>query len=247
MGNCDYWQGGPLLSKREIMTGVEAEEAKNKNLYSNAGLTRELFLLAIEEKIEKEKQPFILAVYQTLNIFVGKEREITGVALACKKGCAVCCSSTFLTCTEMEMDVVIRFIDGLPRQNRIPMLRKIKGSMREWRDYYTKNELALKINPFQVYNDWRKPCCFLNTEGGYCEIYDVRPIDCRTYASLTPCHPKMETHIPSTLYWQGVGRLRFQAERWANNLILDEQKRKIGHMNVVPILHWFLLKGKELF
>lgn len=247
MSDCDYWRERPLLGTRERLAEIESEEAKNKDLYSEAGLTRELFLQAIKEKVEKEKQTFILSVYQVFDKFVEKEKEITGVVLACKKGCAVCCSSTFLTCTEMEIDAIIRFIDGLPRQSRIPMLRKIQGFLREWRDYYAKNELLLKIDPFKVYNDWCKPCCFLNVEEGCCEIYLVRAIDCRTYTSLIPCHPKMETHIPSTLYWKGVGRLRFQSERWANNLILDEQKRKIGHTDVVPILHWLLLKKKELF
>lgn len=247
MSNGDYWQEGPLLSQRDLIAEVKAEEDKNKDLYNKAGLTRDSFIQMVKEKIENEKQPFIIAVYQTLNSFVEKEKEITGVVLACKKGCAICCSSTFLTCTEMEIDMIIDFINGLPRESRIPLLRKIKSSIRKWQDYYTKNEFLLSINPFQVYQDWQKPCCFLNVEGGYCEIYEVRPIDCRTYTSLTPCYPKMETHAPSTLYWQGVGRFRFQSERWANNLILEEQKMKVGYVAITPILHWLLVKKKELF
>lgn len=247
------WQDKLPPIAKEKLAKIEEMLVKERVLYFQAGITQEAFLRAVKEKTEKEKQPFLLAVYQTFDCFLEKEKEITGVTLACKKGCSLCCNN-LLCCLEIEINEIIKFIDGLPRPARISLLRRIRNYLGEWRNYVRKNALDLEINPFKSVTDWaRKPCVFLNEEGGHCEIYPVRLIDCRTTTSLIPCTLDMKIHIPCDLHYQGPGRFRFRSESWANNMILEEEGKRLGLTvpqqlpPVSPILHWLFIKKKELY
>jgi Fe-S-cluster containining protein len=155
-------------------------------------------------------------------------------------------------CTEEEINEVIRFLNSLSRATRIPLIKRIMGYVREWRDYYRNNEFSIRLKPFKPLEDWAgKPCCFLNEESGGCDIYPVRIMDCRTLTNLTPCESgKMQTLIPCELHSPGPGRFRFQCERWANNLILEEQQQRLGLSSpqlssVTPVYHWLWMKRKE--
>ncbi len=68
-------------------------------------------------------------------------------------------------------------------------------------------------------------------------------MDCRTATSLTSCADGTEKPlVPCPVDYEGPGRFRFQSEKWANNMILDEQQRKSRTMNVTPIHHWLCIK-----
>ncbi len=244
------WREKLPFRAKEKLARVEEETNKEQKLYSQAGLTQEAFIRAVRETAKEEKRSFLPAVYQTFDRFLARELEITRIALACKKGCSVCCSKTLLACTEPEIDAIIRFLNGLPRLSQIPLLRRVRRYVGEWKDYYQQNQFSLETNPWQAFKDWQKPCVFLNEEGGYCDIYPVRIMDCRNYSSLTLCTSEMATLIPCELHHPGPGRFRFQAEQWANNLILEEEAKRLGlagpqQVQVVIIYHWLLLKKKE--
>jgi len=173
-------------------------------------LTQETFQNAIQKKQKEKGLSFVLALYQVLDEFGEQEIKNSGIVLACKKGCSHCCHQ-MITCTEIEIEEIVRFINGLPRPTRIPLLRKIRDAIREWRDYFEQNEFQLKINPLKVYQDWQgKSCPFLNEEEA-CDIYLVRIIDCRTASSRIPCQGsgKVAITIPTPLYEEGPGRCRF--------------------------------------
>jgi Fe-S-cluster containining protein len=79
---------------------------------------------------------------------------------------------------------------------------------------------------------WGKPCVFLGN-GGQCRIYEVRPIDCRTYVSPVRCTLQNN---------RGVLRQRYRWERWANTMILEEEARQRGipleRVGITPMLAW---------
>lgn len=231
----------------EILAKVRQQEA----ILAEQGIAEKSFQQAVKQKIAEKGISFILAVYQTFDEFFEREMEISGVTLACKKGCAQCCN-VLIFCTEEEINEVLRFIRSLPRATRIPLIKRVMAYAREWRDYYRNNEFNLRLKPFKSLGDWAgKPCCFLNEESRACEIYPVRITDCRTLTSLTPCvSGNMQTILPCELRTPGPGRYRFRCESWASNFIMEEQQRKLGLPSpqlspVTPVYHWLWMKRKE--
>lgn len=236
--------------REEISIKVEEKLCKKKReeekLLCQKGITQEGFRVAVEEKMARGKVSFILAVYQTFDEFLKKEIEKTGIVLACEKGCSTCCYQ-MVTCTETEINEVIKLIKGIEREARRKLIWQVEKGIKKWKKYFGRNATILERNPFQVLVDWQgKPCVFLDERDGTCNIYPVRIMDCRTSTSLTPCGSGVKCHIPCELDWSGPGRLRFQCENWANNMIVEEQKKKFGYMAVSPILHWLTIKEREL-
>lgn len=221
----------------EILTKVRQQKA----ILTEKGITQELFREAVRKRTREGNTSFVLAVYQTFDEFFEREVSIFGAALSCKKGCSRCCY-TLITSTEMEIDEVIHFINNLSRPVRMSLVRRIRVSAREWRDYYTDNQLAIRMNPAKLFIDWQdRPCPFLDEDDSSCSIYPVRIVDCRTLSSLIPCvFPGMNTLIPCEVHTEGPGRYRFRCEAWASNLIMEEQ-----FSSVTPVHHWLWLKRKE--
>lgn len=229
----------------------KTEESVFKEEYLRAGITLEAFMKAVGEKTSREERNFIPAVYKVLASFVEKEKEITGVKLACKKGCSHCCEKVLLACTELEIEAVISFINGLPQSVRFPLLKKIRQYMRDWKEYYLKNKIIFRTNPLRVRQDWQESCVFLGDDGS-CVIYPVRIIDCQTHTSLAVCSPEMEYRLPCPINYLGPGVFRFESELWANNLILGQQGEIMGisdprFVPITVIYDWFLVKKRELF
>lgn len=196
-------------------------------------MTEQAFQEAVWQKVESENLSFILAVYQTLDEFLEQEIKNSEIVLVCKKGCSSCCYQ-LITCTEMEIDEIVRFIEKIPRPTRRPLKRRLEKFARKWQSYYQRNKPILKRNSFQAHKDWGgQPCPFLNKNKGFCEIYPARIIDCRTLTSLTNCSTDLS----------GAKRFRFKFEIWDNNMILNEQKKRMGIVTVTPIHHWLLVKN----
>jgi len=241
------WERKPpfIPIPKEILAKFEEQTA----ILSQQGITREAFQEAARKKIAEKGISFVLAVYQAFDEFLEQEIKISGVTLACKKGCSQCCD-TLIISTEMEIDEVIRFVNNIPRAVRIPLIRRALSFAREWRDY-TKNQFVPEIDPFKSFKDWKgRPCPFLNEDDGSCSIYPVRIMDCRRLTSLTPCTADMKTLIPCDLHHQGPGHYRFQCEIWATNMILEEQGGKFRLPDprlspVTPVHHWLWIKERE--
>jgi len=202
----------------------------DKNIVSQGDITKEAFQEAVNQK-RRNGLSFILAVYRTLDEFIEKEKEGSGKVLACEKGCSLCCYQ-LVTCTEMEIDEIAKFIKAMHKLRRRPLERRLKKFAAKWRKYYQRNESVPSKDPLKLHQDWRGEACpFLNEGGRFCDVYSVRIIDCRTTSSLISCSEGGE----------GT-RFLFQSETWANNLIMDEQKKRVGRMHVTPIHSWLLAK-----
>lgn len=197
-------------------------------------MNEEDFRAEVNNKV-KQGLSFVLAVYKTLDEFVAQEIKVTGLVLACKKGCSFCCNQ-LITCTEIEMNEIVQFLKKLPRKVQREIVTKAQRKAAQWRQYFDQKKPTVDISFSEIshrHQDWRnRPCPFLNTSRGLCYIYPVRTMDCRTLSSTTPCtswrHPDAK-------------RFRFQCETWANNMIMDKQA-EFGPMTVTPLLHWLLLK-----
>lgn len=235
-------QGPSIKVSEELQKKKQVEEEK----LVKQGVTKEKFQAAVKKRISKENLTFVSAVYKTFDEFLEREIEKTSITLACKKGCPGCCYQ-MVTCTEWEIAEVIEFLKASERRVRQKLLWEVRKGIKKWKKYFKRRAGVLEKRPFQVLVDWLDvPCVFLNRTKGVCNIYPVRIIDCRTSTSLTPCGSGVEAHIPCELDWPGPGRMRFQCEIWANNMILDEEKKKSGHLAVSPILHWLFVKERAL-
>jgi len=206
-------------------------------------ITLEDFRKAVLVKKEAEGLSFVLAIYRVLDEFVAEEIRASGIVLVCKSGCSTCCNQ-LIVCTQIEMDEIIRFVDCLPRESRIPLLRRMRDAATQWRDYFEKEGYKLKFEHFKYYLDWiDKPCPFLNPNNGACDIYPVRIIDCRTLTSTISCNLLTE-------YSEKPKRFRFQVEVFANNMVADEQLRISNlskePMGVTPLRHLLWTRRREL-
>lgn len=234
---------GPSI---KVSEELQKKKQKEKEKLTKQGITKQKFRAAVARKMSKKNSTFVLAVYKTFDEFLDREIEKTGVTLACGKGCSGCCYQ-MVTCTEWEIAEVLKFLKTCEKRVRQKLLWEIRKGIKKWKKYFKRRVDFLERRPFQVFVDWNnKPCVFLNTIEGVCNIYPVRIMDCRTSSSLTPCGSGVKAHIPCELDWPGPGRMRFQCEIWANNMILDEEKKESGRITVSPILHWLSIKERSL-
>jgi len=171
-----------------------------------------------------------MAVYKTLDIEVAAKLQESGVVLACKKGCSFCCNQ-MITCTKMEMDAIIEFVNNLRADFQHRLKRRLARFAREWKEYYQETGQSKK-DAMLILKDWEgKSCPFLNREGS-CDIYPVRTIDCRTATSTVRCQ---------SLEQPEGKRFRFGVELLANNIIIDWQEVLSNFMGTTAIHNWIAL------
>lgn len=234
----------------QIPKAILIKLKQQEETIAREGITETAFQRAVISMM-KGGTSFILAVYQVFEEFFEQEKNLFKVSLACRKGCSQCCH-TLITCTEWEIDEIRRFVSSLPRETRLPLVRRIQQSARDWRDYYTRNEATIKYTPMQIFKDWQeKPCPFLDESDGSCSIYPVRIMDCRTLTSLVSC-----SLIPINPVFlggpnsRGPTRYRFRCETWATNLIQEKQQKAFGLSTAVlspvtPVPHWLFFKRRD--
>ncbi len=192
-------------------------------------ISKETFEEKVRQKIKEKNISYILAVYQTYEEFYEKESEEIKVKFVCKKGCCNCCYQ-LIACTEMEIDEIKKYVDKLPKKIRRPIIVRLKKSAKKWLKYYEENKNLIEKNPLKQYENWEgKPCPFLDVINGFCSIYPVRSIDCRTLRSDTICKSKKSPG-------ERVKRFCYKSDIIANNLILEKQ------FAVTPIYHWLPIK-----
>ena len=131
----------------------------------------------------KIKKQALAAVYNVYSEWVD------GLPLACRKGCAACCTRS-VTMTSLEGELVLDFVERAGRGKRLREML-IKAGQGQSKAAITTNQYAAAcLNQREVDCDipgsWdMRPCVFLaeNT----CSIYAVRPFGCRSFGSLVQC------------------------------------------------------------
>lgn len=182
----------------------------------------------------KNGMSFVLAVYEAM-----EEARVLEESLhfACHKGCGLCCNQ-LIVATNIEIAEIASYFQTMPSSQRTRVLyvaNKRADDFKRWMKKFNPRDPRLS-NQLWMAQQWLgNPCPFLGHDRA-CAIYPVRPIDCRTYHSVSICTNLDQSHIE---------HMPFDCELWANNMILEEQKRCYGHMGVIVLLWWLLEYGRS--
>ena len=161
------------------------------------------------------KEKVLLGIYEEFEKWIDED-------LACKKGCAACCTQNVLI-TAVEGDHIHRFIREQGKMEWLAARLQEKAATKK--PAMTTNAFAAScfkgedVEP-ESYGS-SEPCPFL--EDNCCSIYEVRPFSCRCFASTETCSPNVPAVIndsylsASTAVMQIIEHLG-QGEYWGNML-----------------------------
>lgn len=127
------------------------------------------------------KEQVLLGIYEEFSSWIVED-------LACKKGCATCCTQNVLI-TAVEGETIHRFIRD--QGKREWFASKLQKKATTQRPKITTNGFAAScfkgedVEPDSYGNS--APCPLL--ENNCCTIYEVRPFSCRCFASTAVCSP----------------------------------------------------------
>ena len=191
------------------------------NITSRVGFNAEVRRLVVSCGL-----PVIESIYRVLE--ESDEVEAGRHVYACEKGCARCCYQ-MVTATALEFEAVKRFYNSLSPGSQATVRRAASAPSRDWMRYFTTYRTQIETaNPMEIHRNWRgHRCPFLAEAEGECLIHQARPIDCRTFHSRKKCDRRGLL----------AERLTGPCERWANDLILETQKKVSGNMAVIPLPH----------
>lgn len=139
--------------------------------------------------------------------------------LACKSGCTMCCKQ-LVPCTQVEWNAISDYMVKYKLHTKIR--KRNAKQLEEWKKYKKVNLPTMAQNPMKVFVDWMdKPCIFLNEQGS-CDIYEVRPMNCRTLTSTVTC---------TSHHQEGCMQFRFEYDK-----PMSEPIWRSGHTMVLPDL-----------
>ncbi len=136
------------------------------------------------------KEEVLLGIYDAFDKWVDED-------LACKKGCAACCTQNVMI-TAVEGELIHRFIRE--QDKREWFAAKFQKKAKTRRPEITTNGFAAScldgndVEPDSYGSS--EVCPFL--EEDCCSIYEVRPFSCRCFASTKVCSPGVPALIGET-------------------------------------------------
>lgn len=126
-----------------------------------------------------------------------RERSLTGIA--CKKGCAACCTYA-VDATTAECMRIAAHIEGMPKARRERVIGRLVAYVREWTEWAESRGIqaaeSTAVTDGVHWNLQRKACAFLNTQTHECGIYSVRPLACRAHHACYPPTPEQLAELP---------------------------------------------------
>jgi len=171
---------------------------------------------------------YAMALYQAMDETIAGQPDRR--QFVCRKGCHFCCKQ-IVTTTFVGAEAISMFIKRMPQKDQRQMFGHARSRVEDYVRWFQHNRSSGNIlDPLWLAEQWfGKPCPFLSARGT-CWIYPVRPMDCRTMYSSSPC--------TSFERRGGATRMPHECQRWANSMMLEEQQRRGGRMEVVPLPHW---------
>jgi Fe-S-cluster containining protein len=136
------------------------------------------------------KEEVLLGIYDAFEQWGAED-------LACKKGCATCCTQNVVI-TAVEGELIHRFVREQGKREWFADRLQKKAKTR--RPEITTNGFAASclegkdVEPDSYGSS--NPCPFLEEE--CCAIYEVRPFSCRCFASTEVCRPGVPAIIGET-------------------------------------------------
>lgn len=108
------------------------------------------------------------------------EGRAEGLQLACREGCAACC--TFIVgAIIQESAVVASAVQQLPQAVRAGVLQRLVAFEREWTRRYGKAQLLERAESALLWQAERWACPMLDPKDHSCLVYDDRPVACRVH------------------------------------------------------------------
>ncbi len=233
--------------------GGHLREAENA-IYQKA---KKEFLNRLDNSLEgKKRVENIFALVDELTLEFLKDNPIT-----CHYGCAWCCYQ-LVSCTTLEMELIVDYLKFLPRKPRRVIIQRVKKETLRLRKLHRKIEASsppglpkrweLLAEPLEKAH-YGRPCSFLNSAQS-CSIYPVRTIDCRTAKTNDNVCGKTleETQAEGVeairLLEEGPKPIRLFFDQVASDLIMEEEEKIYGAIQVVPLAAWsFVPQFEEFF
>ena len=148
-------------------------------------------MAVVAPKTKQEKFELLKAIYEFYADF------IKGMAVACRKGCSLCCTVN-VTATSLETGYLLEKAgDFLLR----PQVRTalFQDAEEYYRPSLTTNEIAWHCLKEEAFSDegihGLGSCPFL-TSSGVCSLYALRPFACRAMCSRTICKEDSGAEMP---------------------------------------------------
>lgn len=199
------------------------------------------------------KKQLLHAVYDVYSSWVER------FPLACKKGCAACCTQS-VTMTSMEGEMIL---DVVIKEGRKKWLLEKLAQVRpgKCKAGMTMNHFARAcLNHQEVCGDnWGSwdftPCVFLVEN--ICSIYEVRPFGCRSFGSSVKCEAGRNAEMApihlavNTVFTQVVEHVNSNGGYWGtmNDILhsLVDSNNPDGIMHLLPAepIPGFLLEPHE--
>lgn len=128
-------------------------------------------------------------------IYNAFDNWLTQWDFVCKKGCSACCTQ-HVTMTSLEGALIYRYVHNNKKENWLySLLQSVEGidqpgpTTNEFADRCLKDEVVEP--PLRSHED---PCPLLYDQ--CCTIYEVRPFNCRCFASFEKCGPNHAAVVP---------------------------------------------------
>jgi Fe-S-cluster containining protein len=141
---------------------------------------------------------------------------VEGVRIACHKGCSACCNQTIVI-GGFEGDLILKWIRSQPRRQQNQILERMYERIRQFKAWaqeqgvldWLESGLRLRVRRqedlqevsrlIELLLPHQEPCIVLS-EQGFCSIYPVRPMVCRTARATSVCSSASEGEIIRTPY-----------------------------------------------
>lgn len=152
------------MTQNDRNTIIKQAEEMASDIFKAAGKNNETLLLLVEN----------LYRYGEKRVdAIEREKGIQG-KIACKKGCDHCCYAQ-VSLTPPEAFLIVQCIKNTySLKKRDALMKRVTGNLRLTQD----KSIDERIDVWQ-----QTPCIFL--ENGACSIYNVRPLICRAWHSLS--------------------------------------------------------------
>jgi len=137
------------------------------------------------------------SLVRLLDVYTLCDQFASGLDTACRKGCALCCT-TNVTMTTLEGEAILNHWSALGQAPPMALLRQTARRPR-FQPVLTINHLAALCAAGQAFADEAAdphagPCPLLLND--FCSIYAVRPLGCRVMLSLTDCKHNGAADMP---------------------------------------------------
>lgn len=134
------------------------------------------------------EQSLIQAIYAVIDDISAAYIRDFSLNVACHKGCGLCCKQ-MVYCLPQEWEAIRRHVLGMQGMPRHNLEKRMKKSHQRWQHYRRTHTIRTRDNAGikQIHKFWLGiECPFLNANQE-CDVYDARPIACRTALQFDSC------------------------------------------------------------